>query len=121
MQAITRKITPRTTRPERIDILPSPARILLAHDLVRKPGPTFRDHALRRAHLRPASIKFQAPREPVGCHDVARVGADAPPGSDTGGVDMDTLGRIIDERTFELLLVTGGALVMGLLTLIYLT
>src|ERR1700736_6682505 len=79
MQAITRKITPRTTRPERIDILPSPARILLAHDLVRKPGPTFRDHALRRAHLRPASIKFQAPREPVGCHDVARVGADAPP------------------------------------------
>ena len=33
---------------------------------------------------------------------------------------MDTLGRIIDERTFELLLVTGGALVMGLLTLIYL-
>jgi hypothetical protein len=41
-------------------------------------------------------------------------------GLDTGGVDMDTLGRIIDERTFELLLVTGGALVMGLLTLIYL-
>jgi hypothetical protein len=38
----------------------------------------------------------------------------------TGGVDMDTFGRIIDERTFELLLVTGGALVMGLLTLIYL-
>ena len=33
---------------------------------------------------------------------------------------MDTFGRIIDERTFELLLVTGGALVMGLLTLIYL-
>ena len=43
-----------------------------------------------------------------------------PAGLDMGGVDMDTLGRIIDERTFELLLVTGGALVMGLLTLIYL-
>lgn len=43
-----------------------------------------------------------------------------PPGSDTGGWDMDAFGRIIDERTFELLLVTGGALVMGLLTLIYL-
>jgi hypothetical protein len=37
-----------------------------------------------------------------------------------GGVDMETFGRIVDERTFELLLVTGGALVMGLLTLIYL-
>ena len=33
---------------------------------------------------------------------------------------MDTFGRIVDERTFELLQVTGGALVMGLLTLIYL-
>ena len=42
------------------------------------------------------------------------------PPADTGGVDMDTFGRIIDERTFELLLVTGGALVTGLLTLIYL-
>src|SRR5262249_6110183 len=38
----------------------------------------------------------------------------------TGGVDMDTFGRIVEKRTFELLLVTGGALVMGLLTLIYL-
>ena len=40
--------------------------------------------------------------------------------AEMGGVDMETFGRIVDERTFELLLVTGGALVMGLLTLIYL-
>src|SRR5437660_6720523 len=60
MQAITRKITPRTTRPERIDILPSPA---LANG----------------RHLRPADTKFQAAvRALRGCHDVARVGADAP-------------------------------------------
>src|SRR5437660_12053878 len=102
MQAITRKITPRTTRPERIDILPSPA---LANG----------------RHLRPADTKFQAAvRALRGCHDVARVGADAPLWDRYGRVDMDAFGRIIDERTFELLLVTGGALVMGLLTLIYL-
>jgi hypothetical protein len=33
---------------------------------------------------------------------------------------MQTFGRILDERTIELLLVAGGALVMALLTLIYL-
>jgi hypothetical protein len=54
-----------------------------------------------------------------GCHDIARVGADARQIRHREGW-MDTFGRIIDERTFELLLVTGGALVMGLLTLIYL-
>src|ERR1700732_4045841 len=113
MQAITRKITPRTTRPERIDILPSPARA------IRQPR-ALKPELRNRRTLRGTSANFQAPREPVGCHDVARVGADAPVELDTGGVDMDTFGRIIDERTFELLLVTGGALVMGLLTLIYL-
>jgi hypothetical protein len=33
---------------------------------------------------------------------------------------MQSFGRILDERTIELLLVAGGALVMALLTLIYL-
>jgi hypothetical protein len=53
------------------------------------------------------------------CHDIAPLGADARHHPAREGW-MDTFGRIIDERTFELLLVTGGALVMGLLTLIYL-
>jgi hypothetical protein len=75
---------------------------LIQHDLFRNPVSTFSGSCSGD------------------CHDVARVGADALPRSETGGVDMDAFGRIIDERTFELLLVTGGALVMGLLTLIYL-
>jgi hypothetical protein len=33
---------------------------------------------------------------------------------------MDAFGRTLDERTIEMLLVVGGALVMALLTLIYL-
>jgi hypothetical protein len=33
---------------------------------------------------------------------------------------MQTFGRILDEKTIELLLVAGGALVMALLTLFYL-
>jgi hypothetical protein len=33
---------------------------------------------------------------------------------------MQSFGRILDERTIELLLAAGGALVMALLTLIYL-
>lgn len=33
---------------------------------------------------------------------------------------MDTFGRVLEERTVEMLLVAGGALVMALLTLIYL-
>jgi len=33
---------------------------------------------------------------------------------------MQTFSRMLDERTVELLLVAGGALVMALLTLIYL-
>jgi hypothetical protein len=33
---------------------------------------------------------------------------------------METFGRTLDERTLELILVVGGALVMALLTLIYL-
>src|ERR1700720_3094654 len=72
MQAITRKITPRTTRPERIDILPSPARA------IRQPR-ALKPELRNRRTLRGTSANFQAPREPVGCHDVARVGADAPP------------------------------------------
>jgi hypothetical protein len=33
---------------------------------------------------------------------------------------METFGRMLDERTVELLLVAGGAVVMALVTLIYL-
>jgi hypothetical protein len=33
---------------------------------------------------------------------------------------MDAFGRALDERTIEMLLVAGGALVMALVTLIYL-
>ena len=33
---------------------------------------------------------------------------------------METFGRILDEKTVELLLVAGGAVIMALLTLFYL-
>src|SRR5262249_36184057 len=76
--------------------------------------------AIRRAPKASRREVSSAPQGFTAATMLPRSARMLPPGLDTGGVDMDAFGRIIDERTFELLLVTGGALVMGLLTLIYL-